>query len=387
MERISAGSNLVIEVLPESWRLLVNGSSDDHVLVEAAPGEPLHYQESFGSRRHLPTSGALARADIQRVALGWSESDTAWHLGLVLRGDLVTERGSRWCGLAHWYDPLANQYQNVAIQAGQSLAANMNCPFTFIPPHGGAMTVPETAPRRPPEDSATRIAVSTMEPAAEAIPQPELPIKLDLWTLKETGDARLELALSPAWGRSRLVRVAWNIVWLGVFIILTGTTLTSGIALPRPEILVYLGFASIIVLVLVIVYQLYQTMTRINRIVFEPAGVRWMRGRRVRRTIPIDEIEEVYVSHVIGKVGKRGKSSRERAVGYGELNLYLKDGEFKPVLTQPQTDEVIPVTDDPLNEESVVPLNEYNARTRLQSTALMIANTLGVSAEYDKRLR
>ena len=40
-----------------------------------------------------------------------------------------------------------------------------------------------------------------------------------------------------------------DIIWLGVFIVLVLTTLVSGIALPRPEILVYLGIISIIVLV------------------------------------------------------------------------------------------------------------------------------------------
>jgi hypothetical protein len=401
MERISAASNLIIEVQPESWRLLVNGNENERVLVEAVPGEPLRYGSTFGSRRHLPDSGILPREDIQSVVLGWSEKDDAWHLGLVLKGDLVDARGSRWCGLAHWHDPLANQYLHTASQAGQTLAQQIARPFTVIPPHGsegssttmsvvrsngnGAVapiSVLETGEAIP-----TRIPVTTMEPAPEPIPQPELPLQFDLWTLRQADATHLIFELSPAWGRSKLLRTAWNIIWLGVFIILVVTTLISGIALPRPEFLVYLGIVSIIVLTLIIVYNLYDTATHINRIVFEKAGVRWLRGKRVRKAIPVDQIQEVYVSHVVTKVTKRGKGSEQRGVQYGELNLLLKNGKFQPVLVEHQTDEIIPVTDDPLNEETVAPLTIYTARTHLQSAALKLANLLGVSVEYDKRLR
>jgi hypothetical protein len=89
----------------------------------------------------------------------------------------------------------------------------------------------------------------------------------------------------------------------------------------------------------------------------------------------------------VNKVGKRGKAAEQRAVTYGELNLLLRSGEFRSVFSQMQGDEVIPVTDDPINEEAVVTLNEYNARTRLQAAALRIARVLGVDAEYDKRLK
>jgi hypothetical protein len=112
-----------------------------------------------------------------------------------------------------------------------------------------------------------------------------------------------------------------------------------------------------------------------------------MRGKRVKQAIPVDQIAEVYVSQVVNKVGRRGKSAQERAVHHGEINLYLLDGEFKSILTQQQFDETIPVTDDPLNEEAIVPLTQYNARTRLQSAGLRIARTLGLPAEYDKRLK
>ena len=308
--------------------------------------------------------------------LGWSEKDDAWHLGLVLKGDLASERGSRWCGLAHWHDPRASEYQYVATQAGQTLAEQVARPFTVIPPQDISPEAPLSTPSTEP-----------IAPVPEAIPQPALPLKFELWTLKQVDGARLEFVLSPAWGRSKLIRVAWNIVWLAVFVILTVTTLSSGIALPRPEILVYFGYASIIVLALTILYNLAQTLTYTNRVIFEPAGVRWLRGKRVRRAIPRDQIAEVYVSHIINKVGRRGKASEQRAVHYGELNLLLRDGEFRSIFAQHQTDDLIPVTDDPIDEEAVVDLNEYNARTRLQAAGLAIARTLGVTAQYDKRLK
>lgn len=384
MERISAASNLIIEVQPESWRLLVNGTGIERVLVEVLPGEPLRFGAAFGSRRQLPDSGILPREDIQRVVLGWSEKDDAWHLGLVLKGALASERGSRWCGLAHWHDPRASEYQYVATQAGQTLAEQVDRPFTVIPPQGSNGAVQgESVLTRTSTGAQSYDAVATPEP----IPQPALPLKFDLWTLKQVDATRLEFTLSSAWGRSKLVRVAWNIVWLAVFIVLTVTTLTSGIALPRPEFLVYFGYISIAVLTVTILYNIVQSLTYTNRILFEPGGVRWMRGKRTRRTLPKDQIAEVYVSHLVNKVGKRGKSSELRAVHYGEINLLLRDGEFRSVFSQQQTDDVIPVTDDPINEETVVTLNEYNARTRLQSAGLAIAQTLGVTAEYDKRLR
>ena len=385
MERIFAASNLIIEMQPERWRLLVNGNETERVLVEAVPGQPLRYLESFGSRRRLPETGTLPRDDIQRVVLGWSEKDTAWHLGLVLKGDLVTQRGSRWCGLAHWYDPKITQYQTVAMQAGQTLAQQITRPFTVIPPSETAPppTAEATAPAL--DDTPARGGLPVIEEApAEPIPQPDLPLKFDLWSLHPAeGQPGLELILSRAFGRSKLIRVAWNIIWLGVFIVLTLTTLTSGIALPRPEFLVYLGFASIAVLVIAIFYGLYQSATYLNRVVITAEGVRWLRGRGSRRFIEQSAIQEVYVSHVIDKAGKHP----DREVRFGEITLRLKDDHFETVLIEPQPSDRIPLTDDALNEDAIVPLTEYNARTQMQSAGLKIAQVLDVPAEYDKRLK
>ncbi len=400
MEQITAASNLIIEMQPESWRLLVNGGAAERLLVEALPGEPLHYVPSFGSKRRLPENGSLDPTDIQRIVLGWSEKDASWHLGLVLNNDLSDSRGSRWCGLAHWHDPLANQLQDRAVQAGQMLAQQINRPFTMIPPNVGAdlRSTGETAIPSPEARWQTPVSVPTAPasvpapaeempiepPPREPIPQPDLPLRFELWTLHRETPERLELKLAPSWGRGKLIRVAWNIIWLAVFIVLTMTTLTSGIALPRPELLVYLGFASIAVLVIIILYNLYQTLTYTNRITFDPAGVRWLKGNRVQMTIPIDALQAVYASQVVSKIDKK---KDQRSVGFGEINLLLKDGDFKSILVQQQTDDKIPAMDDPLNEEAITSLTEYNARTHLQAAALEIAHALNLPAEYDKRLK
>ncbi len=233
-----------------------------------------------------------------------------------------------------------------------------------------------------PSPSVAEPEIETLPP--EPIPQPDLPLRFDLWTLRREAPERLELKLSPAWGRGKLIRVAWNIVWLAVFIVLTATTLTSGIALPRPELLVYLGFASIAVLVVIIFYNLYQTLTYTNRITFDPAGVRWLKGKHVQRTLSIGELQAVYASQIVGKIDKK---KDQRSVSYGEINLLLRDGEFKSILIQPQSDEKIPAMEDPLDEEMIMPLTEYNARTPLQSAALEIGHVLNLPAEYDKRLK
>ncbi len=134
MSRISAAQNLTIEIEDNRWRLLTNGDGPERVLVEAAPGEPLRYIPLFASKRHLPDIGVLPIERVQRVVLGWSGSDGAWHLGLMLDPDLAEMRGSRWCEMAHWIDPDRSLYGRQATEAGESLAESIAKPFNLIPP-------------------------------------------------------------------------------------------------------------------------------------------------------------------------------------------------------------------------------------------------------------
>lgn len=366
MGRISAASNLVVDVQPQRWRLLIdgNGSFGERVLVEAKPGEPIRYLEVFGSRRRLPESGVLALEDVERVALGWSTRDNAWHLGLVLSNRIAEARGSRWCEIVHWEDPQADQHRDAAVEAAHKLAAQIDRPFALIPP---------------------KIEAAAPEPVIEVPPPqplPELPTRLEQWNISAPSETSIELTLSPSWGRSRLLRAAWYIIWTGVFIILSTTSLTSGIALPRPEFLVYLGFISAGILVIATIYTLYNVATRPNRLLIDSQSVRWLRDRSLQRRIAAADIQGVYASHITTRPNKR---QNERSVTYGELNLYLKDGTFECVITHSASGEHLPAGDDPDAKEALTPLTPADAHTRLQIIALYAAERLGVPCWFDRR--
>ena len=109
-----------------------------HELLCAGPDGALRYSEAFAWSRHLPASGALANGHIERIMLGWSESDQAWHLGLLLTPQLAALRDSRWCELASWPDPDQSDFLELAERAGQSLAALTERPFQLIAPQAPA---------------------------------------------------------------------------------------------------------------------------------------------------------------------------------------------------------------------------------------------------------
>ncbi|MBE0688944.1 MAG: hypothetical protein IH587_02330, partial [Anaerolineae bacterium] len=92
MNRISAGGNLSIEIQPHNWRLLANGADLERPLVEVSADEPLRYIPAFGSTRRLPDTGILPTQYIQRIVLGWSHEDEAWHLGFLLEPELARPR-------------------------------------------------------------------------------------------------------------------------------------------------------------------------------------------------------------------------------------------------------------------------------------------------------
>src|SRR6185295_10698535 len=128
MTQISAANNLMIDMDSTRWRLLLDGHEDDmfatdaNVLLEAISGDALRYQAMFGEKHHLPEAGVIVPEQIQRVVLGWSSSDNAWHLGMMLAQEIALTRGSRWCELARWSEAEAGQPGGNATQAGTSLA-------------------------------------------------------------------------------------------------------------------------------------------------------------------------------------------------------------------------------------------------------------------------
>lgn len=382
IERIPAGRNLTIEYDPDSWRLLANGDDSQRVLVEVAPGQPLRYVPGFGSKRKLPDVGELSADQIQQVVLGWSAGDRAWHLGLVLGTALAQARGSRWCEVASWNDPMADRHVNEAAEAGRHLAHSLARPFNLIPAQ-----VPDT-PLEPEIDdpvfpSYAPPAAASTRTAAEAPVLPSLPLKLDLWTLAQTSSG-LELTLTPSWGRGRLLRIAWYIIWAGIFFVLAFATLTSGIALPRPEFLPYLGFAAAALLILLVLNNLIQ-MTRVtNRIEITRSGVRGLHGKRERWSHSVTDIESLYVSQIVSKFNKE---RAPRSVHYGELILHLRDKRFQSLLMHGAMQEKMPDALDLPEGEDIVRQSARNAYTDLQAGAVMIAEALSVPCWYDQRIK
>lgn len=358
MDRIATASNLLIDAQPEGWRLLLNGSSD-RTLLEARRGAPIRYAEIFGTRRKLPLEGQLPVESIDRVVLGWSVKDQAWHLGFVLLPPIAEERGSRWCELAHWIDPTRKEFQATATAAGEALGAQIGRPFVLIPP------------------------------VAEAVPMPPLPFHFDLWTFQQSAEGQYEFVRASKWARSNLLRAAWYLLWMVAFLVLAVTSVTSGIAYPRPELLVPAGFVCAVVLLGMAVGLVVRTLLRPNRIVIDKAGVRWLRGRSVTKTIPVDAVQSVYVSHVVSGAKRRKRPDGEvsadpRAVHYGELNLDLRDERFQMVLTHGTSEERVSGEGE---DNALVPLNHGNRRTQLQAAGLLIADLFNLPAHYDQRRR
>jgi hypothetical protein len=360
MDRISAAGNLSIEVKPESWRLIVNGDTQERVLVEAAPGQPLRYIPTFAAKRRLPNTGILPVESIQRVVLGWSNDDEAWHLGLLLSPELANLRGSRWCEIARWPDPDFNVFGELASQAGRSLARTITRPFNLIEPQPGAKA--EAEPVMPPLRA--------------------LPLEFDQWTLEKTGDS-LRFLRAPQWSRSRVLRVIWYALLAVVYVVLSLTTLSQIIALPRPEFLPYLGLAVAALLGLMILYLFYQLFTVPDRVTVDGStqSIYASRGNRERWRLENVAVESIYVSQVVNRRGKK------RVVHHGELNVRLQDGSFFELLSQPQSydDLLTPVDAD--EDEAVVSLNTLNAYTDLQMAAIWVAQTLRVPCWYDRRTK
>ncbi len=357
MERISAAENITIEMDVARWRMLSNGSSPDtSVLLEATSGQPVNYQADFALTRRLPPTGRLSIEDIQRIVLGWSNSDESWHLGILLDNDLAEERGSRWCEIAHWPDPETTVYNDIATRAGESLAQVVTRPFAVVPPK----PAPEPVTTPPP-------------------PLPAAPLGFDnLWTLQTAASGAVQLVRSPAWARTTLRRIVWYIFWVVVYIVLIYFSLTSGIAPANPPFLPYLGMVAAVILVGLIVKNIYQLLTWPNRIVFTAEQVRGLRGKQARWTVPVNDIKGIYVSQVMGRP-RRKKS----AAHYGELNLWLENGKFHHIINAENLE--VYENEEAGEAESVTELTQHDFTTDLQAAGLYMAQALNRPAWYDRR--
>lgn len=366
MDRIAAADNLTIEIDDARWRLIANGADAPHVMVEAQPGQPLRYYTSFGASRRLPDTGALMADDIQRVVLGWSEQDYAWHLGLLLEAPLAQQRGSRWCEIARWPDPDTTRHADSAARAGEALASIVERPFAHIPPQPAAVPVSPAAPPAPPR------------------PLPAPPLELDSWTLERTGSG-CQLVRDPAVARGLVRRSLWYTLWIAVYIVLVITNFTSGIAPARPEFLPYLGVLSAVILAGLVIRNVYWLSVKPDRIVFDAAArtVTALRGQRERWRFDASALAGVIVSQVAEK-GRRKQS----LFTYGALNLQLTDGRFWFMLDMTQIEPLHEAdADAPAPAEAMTVLSAGEVRTALQAAGMHIAEALGVTCWYDHRTR
>jgi hypothetical protein len=359
--RIFATDHRLIEISPAGWRLVsANGAAENAILVEAAPGAALRYAAAFRSRQRLPESG-LQPAEIERVVLGWSASDQTWHLGLILQPALAEARGSRWCGLARWVDPNAEIHRAEAVEAGRALAQMLARPLAIVPPRTG-------------EAEAT--ASETPLP-----PLPALPYTLDDWVITAPADHSLRFELRSTWARSRTIRAALYGLWALGFVVLSVTSFTSGIMLPTPPFLPWLGLACALWL-LVLAARALMLMRRRPRWVEIDGAARVVRSAGGQ--IPVHQIDSVYATQTL-KIRRRNAPVEQ--IRYGEVNLLLHDGSFSPVVAQLHFDLKQPLqAGEPLPGDAMLRLTEYTVRTTLQAAAVRVARLLGVPAWDDRRM-
>ncbi len=372
MTQISAAENLLIDIIPNRWRLVHAGEngSTPRVLVEATRETPFRYTTSFGRARRLPADGSLPALYIREVVLGWSAQDESWHLGLLLVKDMAETRGSRWCEIVHWPDPDQTAFAELAREAGESLAQTLNRPFDLIRPRN----VPAAAD--PPPDL------------------PELPLNAGLWTLESAGaDHQTDgvvFVRAGRWMTGRIFRVVWYLFLAIVYIALSLATLQTDLALPNagtmlpnPELLPYLGLGVAALLFGMIGYILIEMLSYPDRIVADATthSVSAYRGRGERWRVSIDQLQAVYVTQVVNKRGRR------RNIFHAELNLYLTDGTFKQMLQHVEQEELPGETQGPA-QDGVTPLNRHSIHGDLQAAGLYVAEALGnIPCWYDQRTR
>ncbi len=365
MDRISAADNLTIEMQSDRWRLLVNGDQEERIVVEAQAGKPLKYIPGFGKSRRLPDNGSLPVEHIQRVVVGWSNQDEAWHLGLVLGSELAQARGSRWCEVARWPDPEINVFVDTASRAGEALAQAVTRPFYLVP---------------------AEVEEKSTTPAAPSRPLPELPLGLQTWTFERGNGDQFQFIRAKSQSRAAVRRILWYTLWTVVYIILVVTSFTSGIAPAKPEILPYLGIVSAVMLVVLILSNIYHLLVDPNRIIVDSAThtIRALHGRRERWGFSADQLQSVYVTLVTAKPNLK-KGDLKQPVHYGELNLELADGKFHYILDLEQGGTFTPAPAHIGDEEAVIALNSDNAYTDLQAVGVYVAQALNIPCWYDRR--
>lgn len=381
MTNVSAADNLQIDYSPQTWQLRVG----DQAPMVYADINGLHYNERFATTRRLPSTGVLTYGQIVQVIAGYQRADESWHLGVVLNPELTESRGSRWCELAHWPDPDTTTFVDVAQSAGRGLATALNVPFRLVEP-------------RPVETA------RPVEPVKPATPLPALPLKAGLWTLQRANQGRekvgneargdqLVFVRSKTWVNRHYRRMIWHSIWAIIYLWLSLVTMRGDTALPNagtivpdPHILPYMGVVIAFGFVISVFYHAYRIRSEANMILIDPASrtVSAWRGKSQRWSRGITDVESVYVSETT----KQRRS--QRGVDHGELNFYLADGHFAHLLSQgePEPEALAPAVD--LNSariEAVQPLTSDDVSSSLQAMGLYVAQSLGLPAFYDRRVR
>ena len=369
MDTVPAAENLSVELAPEAWRLLHSELRGSHELLSAGPDGALRYSEAFAWSRHLPASGALANGHVEQVVLGWSESDQAWHLGLLLTPQLAALRDSRWCELASWPDPDQSDFLELAERAGQSLAALTERPFQLIAPQA-----PAPAPQ-------VREPLFEEAPSAPERPLPQLPLAFsDTWSLEIGTTGMLQLVRDPKVARAMTRRILWYTLWAAVYVFLIVASHLSGIATSGPPFLPLLAAFSALVLVLLIARNLVLRHNAPDLIIIDnyQRQIRARRGPAVLWIRRAEQIQSIYVSELQRKRRRRGND-----LHYGELNLHLSNNQFQHLLQSAQPRSIAGAEGDAAQSVSVLESHSYSTNT--QAVALHIAQALDLPVWLDRR--
>ncbi len=367
MDTVPAAENLFVELAPEAWRLLHSDLRGSHELLCAGPDAMLRYSEAFAWSRHLPASGALAIGHIERIVLGWSESDQAWHLGLLLTPQLAALRDSRWCELVSWPDPDQSDFLELAERAGQTLAALTGRPFQLIAPQA---PVPQV-----------REPIFEEAPSPPERPLPHLPLAFsDTWSLEIGTTGMLQLVRDPKAARAMTRRILWYTLWAAVYVFLIVASHFSGIAMPGPAFLPLLAAFSALVLVLLIARNLVLRRNAPDLFIFDnyQRQIRARRGAAVLWIRRMEQIQSIYVSELQRKRRRRGDGLQ-----YAELNLHLSSNQFQHLLQSAQPHSIAGAEGDAAQGVSVLESHSYSTNT--QAVALHIAQALDLPVWLDRR--
>ena len=368
METVAAAENLTIEMTPDSWRLYVDDLHGAHELLDAVPDGRLRYSQAFADSRRLPAGGTLANANVEHILLGWSPSDEAWHLGLLLAPQLAGLRDSRWCELAHWPDPDQSAFRELAENSGLALASVAGRPFRLIEPEAPA---PVAVEREPLFEEET--------PAPAEIPLPRLPLEFSGdWSLETGTTGMLQLVRNPRVARAALRRSLWYAFWTAVYVTLLVASHFSGIAPPGQPWIPPLALLSALALLALIARNQRRFRNSPDLYIFDSyqMQIRARRGSRVLWSKRVAQIQSLYVTEV-------RKKRRGGAPVYAELNLHLSNGRFEHLM---QSRQLRLLTRDSMTQESgVSELRSWLCNSNAQAVALYLGQALELPVWLDRR--